>query len=93
MPQDQFLRVNDKVQQLLKKFELLQRDHERTRKELSDAHEKLESQSKKIQALEQTIAALRTVSGNIDDANKKDIERRLNQYLKEIDRCISMLGE
>ena len=93
MSQDQFLRVTDKVQQLLKKFELLQRENERTRKELIDAHEKLDTQSKKIQALEQTIAALKTVSGNIDEANKKDIEKRLNQYLKEIDRCISMLGE
>lgn len=93
MSQDQFFRVTDKVQQLLKKFELLQRDLERTRKELIDAHEKLDSQSKKIQSLEQTVAALKTVSGNIDETNKKDIERRLNQYLKEIDRCISMLGE
>jgi C4-dicarboxylate-specific signal transduction histidine kinase len=93
MSQDQFLRVTDKVQQLLKKFELLQRENERTRKDLIDAHEKLDAQSKKIQALEQTIAALKTVSGNIDEANKKDIEKRLNQYLKEIDRCISMLGE
>jgi hypothetical protein len=31
--------------------------------------------------------------GETDDTTKKDFERRINQYIKEIDRCIALLSE
>jgi len=29
----------------------------------------------------------------LNDADKKELEKKLNTYLKEIDRCIALLGE
>ena len=33
------------------------------------------------------------VSYIVADGDKKELEKRINQYVKEIDRCIAWLGE
>ena len=43
--------------------------------------------------LEQKIMVLKTGTGQLDEAEKKELDKRLHIYLKEIDRCISMLSE
>jgi len=39
------------------------------------------------------VAVLKTATNNMSEADKKELEKKLNHYLKEIDRCIEMLGE
>ena len=29
----------------------------------------------------------------MNDTDKKELEKKINSYLKEIDRCIALLGE
>jgi hypothetical protein len=36
---------------------------------------------------------LKATSGQLDEQAKKDFQKQLNHYIKEIDRCISLLGE
>jgi C4-dicarboxylate-specific signal transduction histidine kinase len=93
MQLEQLTRIYDKLQQLLKRHELLVKENDKLRKELKDATDKLDGNQKKIHALEQTVTVLKTVSGKMDDSDKKELEKRINAYLKEIDQCISMLSE
>jgi len=50
----------------------------------------LESESQKWQ---QQIEILKFSQEQMSETEKKAFEKRLNQYVKEIDRCISLLKE
>jgi hypothetical protein len=39
------------------------------------------------------MTALQTVTGQLNDTEKKDVEKRINRYIREIDRCIALLSE
>jgi len=91
--QDQILRITAKLQQLLRTHELLNKENEKLRTEVAELRSKQENQAAKIAELEQSVAVLRTLTGNMDDQEKKALEKQLNLYIREIDRCIAMLGE
>lgn len=86
-------RVQDKLQQVLQRHQVLQKDNERLRKEVGELRGKDAAQSKKIEELEIKLAALKTATGQLDNAEKKELDKRLHQYIREIDRCIAMLSE
>jgi phage host-nuclease inhibitor protein Gam len=86
-------RVGTKVARLIKAYKNLQKDHERLSIELENktaAEARLREQTK---LMEQQLNLLKATSGHLDEEAKKDLQKQLNHYIKEIDRCISMLGE
>ena len=91
--QDQVLRITAKLQQLLRTHDQLLKENEKFRTELTELRLKQENNAAKIEALEQSVAVLRTLTGNMDEHDKKALEKQLNLYIREIDRCIAMLGE
>ena len=91
--QDQILRITAKLQQLLRTHELLIKENEKLKTEVGELKSKQEYQAGKISELEQSVSVLRTLTGNMDDQEKKALEKQLNIYIREIDRCIAMLGE
>jgi chromosome segregation ATPase len=93
MQLEQLVRIYEKLQQLQRRYESLVKENEKLKKELKETTDKMDGHQKKIQALEQTVTVLKTVSGKMDDSDKKELEKRINAYLKEIDQCISMLSE
>jgi hypothetical protein len=46
-----------------------------------------------VDGLEQKLTALKMASGSLTVTEKKDLEKRMNTYIREIDRCIAMLAE
>jgi hypothetical protein len=36
---------------------------------------------------------LKASSGETDEQSRKEMERKLNLYIREIDRCIALLGD
>jgi helix-turn-helix protein len=91
--EDQLKRINDKVQLLLRQNQQLQKDNEKLNKELADLKEKQVYQSRKLDEYEQQIGILKMAALQLDDTDKKELEKRLNGYIREIDRCIAMLEE
>lgn len=86
-------RIQDKLQQLLKQYAILQKDNNRLSGELISAQEKIATQQKNTDDLKQQVSVLKLSAGEMNETDKKEFERRINGYLKEIDRCISLLGE
>jgi ribosome recycling factor len=43
--------------------------------------------------LERQLQLLKAASGDMDDKGRKELQKQLNHYIKEIDRCITLLGE
>ncbi len=86
-------RINEKLQQLLKQYRASQKETEKLKKELTDLKSLQIEKIKQIDELEQKVAILKTATNNLNEADKKDLEKRLNQFIREIDRCIAMLAE
>jgi hypothetical protein len=86
-------RINDKLQQVAQRYQLLNKENQQLTRELRLMKEKEESREKRIIELELKIAAFKTATGRLDETEKKEIDKRLNHYIREIDRCIALLGE
>lgn len=93
MSADQLKRINDKLQELVKKYEYLKKENERLKAELVPAKEREVGFMEQIASLDQKIMVLKAGSGKMEEADKKELDKRLHTYIKEIDRCISMLSE
>jgi chromosome segregation ATPase len=86
-------KIGAKVARLIKAYQVVNRENERLKAELekkSAAESALKEQSR---LLEQQLNLLKASSGQMDEQAKKELQKQLNHYIKEIDRCISLLGE
>jgi hypothetical protein len=86
-------RVNDKLQQLLKKYESAQKENQRLIKDLNDKKEKHQTSLKQIDTLQEQVSILKAATSKMEDADKKEFEKRINQYIKSVDKCIGLLSE
>ena len=91
--EQQLKRIQDKLQHLLKQYQLLQKENEKLITENKSLKEKLLSGNSHSEGLEQKVAALKMSTGNLAEADRKELEKRMNGYIREIDRCITMLAE
>lgn len=89
----QLKRIQEKIQQLLKEQLALQKEKQQLEKELCKCKDQSSLQKETIETLKQQVAVLKLSSGEMDETDKKEIEKRINTYIKEIDNCIVLLGE
>ena len=92
MAGEELIRIQEKVRLLLKQYQQLQHENEKLKHLLRDAGEKEATMAASISQLQQQVVILKTATNQLDEQDKKELEKRLNHYLKEIDRCINMLG-
>jgi chromosome segregation ATPase len=89
----QLKRIQDKLQQLVKQQAVLQKENAQLKAELGQSKDQASSHQKNVDNLKQQVDILRYNAGEMNEAEKKDFEKRINTYLKEIDRCIALLSE
>ena len=89
----QFNIINDKLQQLLKNISRLQKENERLKTELEETKKKEMAAKERIEELQQQIGILKYAAGDMNEKDKKDFEKKINSYIKEIDKCISFLSQ
>jgi len=85
--------IHDKLALLLKRFASLQQENVQLKEALKEAREKSAAQEAGIEKLKQQVDVLRFGNTQMTTEEKKEFEKRINSYLKEIDRCIVMLGQ
>ena len=88
---EQIKRIEDKIQLLLKEYQQLQKELLRLQKDNLQLREALELKTKKSNDQAQTIDVLKIQSFTQNDTSKKELEKRINNYLKEIDKCLNLL--
>ena len=86
-------RINDKLQQLLKNYQLLQKENKRQSELLKELQEAKEKDKQNITTLQEKITILKAATGKMNEADKKAFEKNINQYIREIDKCIGILSE
>ena len=93
MSSEHLTRISEKLQELVKRYDNLRKENERLKAELVPAKQREMSFLEQIANLEQKIMVLKVGANKLDDADKKELDKKLHVYLKEIDKCISMLSE
>lgn len=86
-------RIQEKLQQLLKQHGVLQKENNLLKDELEKTRVQVLQHEGAIIQLKQQVDVLKLHVGEMNEADKKEIEKRINSYLKEIDKCIALLGE
>ena len=84
--------VTDKVQLLLKQYNDAQKEVQKLTKENASLRTLVEEKNQQTLQLQQKVEALRLTSVSLNDDVKKDLEKRINVYLKEIDNCLALLN-
>lgn len=84
--------IQDKLQQLLRQQAVLNKENQRLKKELEKATGLNEEKQALVQALQQQTDVLKLGSGTMDEAEKNALGKRIDVYLKEIDKCLALLN-
>lgn len=90
---EQFNALYEKLQQLLQQQARLQRENKKLQEDLLLAKKQEAATRNKVDELQQQVAILKMAAGEMSDKDKKTFERKLNQYIKEIDKAITYLSE
>ncbi len=91
--EEQFKRINAKLQQLLKQHLFMQKENEKLKDTLKIVLLSKDQDTEQINKLQQQVSILKTSIGQMTEADKKAFEKQINQYVKEIDKCIGLLSE
>lgn len=88
--------INDKVKELLDEIALLK--NEKNDLNISNLALNKENQAHKLQIDDQSekiqmLKLAKSISGDEKPQETTELKRKINEYIKEIDRCIALLNE
>ena len=89
----QLKRIQAKLQQLVKQYTVLQKENNWLKGELDTAKKEVSTHQETLSNLKQQVDVLKYSNGEMSETDKKEFEKRINFYVKEIDRCIVMLSQ
>ncbi len=85
--------IQSKLQQLLKQHELLKKENSKCQQELSILQqEQLKLKESMAELVQQNLLLKASVTA-MDGADKKALEQKIQHYVKNIDKCISLLSK
>lgn len=89
---DQIRNIQEKLQQLLKQQQLLQKENQQLRKELERIQTQSEEKQELVLLLQQQLDAAKLGTSGLSEEEKNALGRRIDGYLKEIDKCLALLN-
>jgi chromosome segregation ATPase len=93
-------RIEDKLQLLLRKLQQVQGENALLKEQIRLNEEELSAQNEAIETLSNKLQMTK-IAGNTqgspagkedDDEFKKEMRNKINDYIREIDRCIALLN-
>ncbi|HEY8969291.1 MAG TPA: hypothetical protein VIM64_09360 [Puia sp.] len=89
----QVKRIYDKLQQVLRQREALLKENNKLKEELRQLRQYETDRTDQVEQLKQQVEILKAKKGEMPLEEKALLEKRLSQYIREIDRCIALLAE
>jgi cell shape-determining protein MreC len=83
--------IQAKLQTMLKQYQLLQRENMQLKKELGKSRQQHADTTAHLQVLQQQVDVMKLGVNGWNEDEKADLEKRIDVYLKEIDKCIALL--
>lgn len=92
--QEHIERLRQKIGVLLRQWQTLRKENERLQKENAGLRQQEIAYQETIARLDHQVEALRVSDPDtMSEADKKGLEKKINGYIREIDRCIALLTE
>ena len=88
-----FERLEQKLQQLIQLQHTVVAEKETLAQQVVQLTAQKNEAEAKALVLEQQLQAMKLQQGNLTEQDRKEMEKKINQYIREIDRCITQLGE
>ena len=85
--------LTEKVQLLVRQQARLKKENERLQKELDACQSAEKSHLELVFQLEQRIAILKYAAGELPENEKKQFEKTINGYIRELDKVIAYLSQ
>ncbi len=85
--------LTEKVQLLVRQQARMKKEMERLQKELDECRSSEKSHLDLVFQLEQRIAILKYAAGELPDTEKKQFEKTINGYIRELDKVIAYLSQ
>jgi hypothetical protein len=93
IPESHLKRVHEKMMVVLKQYQSLQKENERLREDMKKLLAHSEGVSRDADKFRQQADVLKLSGKGMEETDKKMLEKKLNQYVREIDKCIALLQE
>jgi hypothetical protein len=91
--QDHIQRIQEKLVHLVDKYQDLQKENARLKKDLEETKEVAEVLKEKNDQITLQLNMLRATESEDAKEAKSALEKKINEYIKEIDKCIAQLGD
>ena len=85
--------IYNKLQQLGMHYQQLQKENKDLELTLQLLRLNNENKREELNLLQQQVLLLKSSIGKMEEPEKMAFEKLLNQYIKEIDKCINLMGE
>lgn len=80
------------VQVLVKQYRDLQREHEALKKELVDSQKHLMNKEEHFNQLQRQLEASRLGLSSLSERDKIFLQKRIDSYLADIEKCLAVLN-
>lgn len=91
-PSQQAEQIQAKVARLIKQYKALEKENARLKSELDRVQGAEDHIRQQNRQLEQQLNVIRA-TGTGDETARKELEKQLSFYIREIDKCISILAQ
>ena len=88
----QLKNLNNKIQLLLKQNQLQLKENQELKKEVETLRASLKEKNDLLQHLYDQMDVLKLNANALNDEEKKELEKRINLYLAEIEKCLTLLN-
>lgn len=93
MPTDEQISIiEEKLQALMVRFKRLQKENSNLKVELHDVSTKLAISRKENESLHQRLDVSNIGVSNWSETEKQNLQKRIDAYLKDIDKCMELLN-
>jgi chromosome segregation ATPase len=90
--QQQLERIEEKLASLIAQHHQTLRENQKLRKEQENYLSNQQALKTKVDELEIKLALLQSTETEGTKASRAALEKKINTYVKEIDKCIAILG-
>ncbi|MEY2587745.1 MAG: hypothetical protein RLY11_1594 [Bacteroidota bacterium] len=91
--QDHIQRIQEKLVNLVDKYHDLQKENTRLKKDLEETKVVADALREKNDQITLQLNMLKATESEDAKEAKSALEKKINEYIKEIDKCIAQLGD
>jgi len=88
----QIIQMQQRLKLLISNYMVLKRENVQLKKEIAKKQTLLTDREQLLQTLQQQLDVLKLSKDSFSEDEKSELNKRIETYIKEIDRCLSLLN-